>query len=97
MIKIKRGTHELEVTQGAFKSIFAPAGYTVVEQPAKAQETPEDDEELELEEEEQDLSEKPLSEMSFNELKEYAEQLGIQTSGMRTHRQLKQAIQAAQE
>lgn len=97
MIKIKRGTHELEVTQGAFKSIFAPAGYTMVEQPAKALETPEGDEELELEEEQQELSEKPLSEMSFNELKEYAEQLGIQTSGMRTHQQLKRAIQAAQE
>ena len=97
MIKIKRGTHELEVTKGAFKSIFAPAGYIVVEQPAKALETPEGGEEPELEEEQQDLSEKPLSEMSFNELKEYAEQLGIQTSGMRTHQQLKRAIQAAQE
>lgn len=97
MIKIKRGTHELEVTQGAFKSIYAPAGYTAVAQPVEMPETFDEVEEPEFEEEEPELAEKPLSEMNFNELKEYAAQLGIQTSGMRTRRELKQAIQAAQE
>lgn len=53
----------------------------------------EDDSEEEFEDEdENDLSERPLSELSFSELRKYAEQLGLQYSKNLNKKQLKDLI-----
>lgn len=97
MVKIKYSNHELQVTAGAFKSIYAPMGYTKVEEQPVEQPVTEPTVEEQPEPEQATLEEKPLSEMSNAELKDYAVRLGISTSGLRTRRELKQAIQAAQK
>lgn len=54
--------------------------------------TEESSEESEEAEEEIDLSEIPLGEMSFDELTEYADQLGLDHSGIRSKRDLRALI-----
>jgi hypothetical protein len=56
---------------------------------------PEADDDTEAEEEEE-LEEKPVSEMSFRELKEYAFDLGINPKGM-SSKELRKAILEAEE
>lgn len=100
MIRIKRGTHTMSVTRGAFKSVYKPMGYEELEAEKPNETNSEHDdgyEDADTEDEEPVLDEKPLGEMSFNELKEYATQLGLATSGMRTRRELKEAIQQAEQ
>lgn len=47
--------------------------------------------------EDPDLEEKPLSEMDFKELKEYASRLGIRTNGMNSKKDLRVAIRQVQD
>lgn len=67
---------------------------------------PEDDEETDEDEEdedeseeepedEDDLSEKPLSKMNMQELEEYAERLGVETDGLRSKKEVREAIKKA--
>lgn len=46
-------------------------------------------------EELEELSEKPLSEMSFDELKQYASELGLEYIGIRSKRELRALIKSA--
>lgn len=100
MITIQCNGQTLKVTLGAYNSIYKPMGFSPVHM-AKMPKTPDMDPEEEMDEEveteDAELGEKPLSEMNFNELKEYAAQLGISTNGMRTRRELKAAIQQAEQ
>lgn len=100
MVKIKNGDKVMTVTRGAYNSIFKDMGFIMVHE-AKTPKTFDEDAEEDTEgaemEEETQLEEKPLSEMNFNELKEYASQLGIPTAGMRTRKELKEAIQQAEQ
>lgn len=59
--------------------------------PDSAEEYPEDEEE----EEEPELSEIPLAEMTKAQLRQYAEQLGIELDGDETKRELRVAIRGA--
>lgn len=103
MIRIKRGSHTMSVTRGAFNAVYKPMGYTEMEEhkaPKTHEETDDEYEDADMDSDEDDepeLGEKPLNEMNFNELKEYATQLGIATAGMRTRRELKEAIQQAEQ
>ena len=60
---------------------------------------PEDDEETDEDEDESEdedeLSEKPLSKMNMQELEEYAERLGINTDGLRSKKEIREAIKEA--
>lgn len=103
MIRIKRGNTELTVTRGAYKAMYAHAGFTPIAEEAdqgqvdQEQEPPQSEEATEEPEDEEDSydedpSEKPLSEMTFSDLRNYAKRLGIRVDGVRTRRELKQAI-----
>lgn len=48
-------------------------------------------------EEDADLEEKPLSEMNFKELKAYAKRRGINTNGMSSKKEVRDAILVAEE
>ena len=120
MVKIKRGTHVLTVTAGAFKRLYQPMGYAIVEaegghtaSPAPdevatppADENPVQDDSEDIEEEsdedpeddaaeEDELDEKPIGEMSFKELKEYASRHGINVNGMTSKQEVRRAIRDA--
>lgn len=117
MVKIRRGSHVLTVTNGAFKSLYAPMGYVVVETEgdAKVPRTPdevtttpdatdsseddsegtEDDSEPEDEPEDDELEEKPISEMSFKELKEYASRHGLNVNGLSSKQEIRRALKNA--
>lgn len=51
----------------------------------------------EQDDEEEDLDEKPLSEMNFKELKAYAKRRGINTNGMSSKKEVREAILEAEE
>lgn len=117
MAKIHKGSQTLEVTKGAYKSIYAPLGWSLETsvEPTQAElpegeensstmppEQPQNDsqqesEGFEAEDEYQDeeLSEKPLSEMSFDELKQYASELGLEYVGIRSKKELRALIKSA--
>lgn len=84
---------KLKVTAGAYNSIFKGLGWSTqnpVEEHKHSNSSemklPDPDEELDLEEEnvheDDDISERPLSDLSLAELKALAKQHGINTEGM---------------
>ena len=117
MVKIRKGSHILTVTNGAFKNLYASMGYLVVENmggssvppsPDRASNAPEGEngfedepEDSEPEEptdydnEDDELEEKPLSEMSFKELKQFASRHGINVNGMASKQEVRRAIRDA--
>lgn len=131
MISITNGINRMSVTRGAYREIFAPQGWIIVDdeisdqtgvglqipnKPAEIEnyeeidgssedvddiendvdETDyEEDEEIETEDEEiEELEEKPLSELSFDELQRLAKYKGIDISGLRSKKELRQAIKS---
>lgn len=107
MVTIKRGEHTLVVTMGAYKSLYKSMGYVLTgaredsrssSAPVRVTTDPDYDEdcvsEPESYEEEvnDDMEEKPLSEMSFKELKDYADRLGINTNGVSSKKEIRMAI-----
>jgi len=107
MLKITNGEQTLIVTKGAFKEMYSPAGWVVVntaptmplQELAKALEegggsNPPSDQEDSPE----DLSEEDtLKNMSEVELKQYASLLGIKTKSLKTREELMEAIKAHKE
>lgn len=84
MVTIKKGNHTLKVTVGAYRSLYKSMGYVAVgvrghddsPQPnSDCSDTP-------MEDDEQPLEEKPLSELNPRELRQYATELGIDIEGM---------------
>lgn len=63
--------------------------------PEDDEETDEDEEDEDESEDEDDLSEKPLSKMNMQELEEYAERLGVETDGLRSKKEIREAIKKA--
>lgn len=116
MLKISKGNMVLEVTMGAFKTIYGPSGWAVVEdtpvespqEPSEAPgeaggsiptpdpETPPEDH-SEASEADQNSDEKVLSEMTEDELRQYASLLGIKVKDLKTREKLVEAIKAHQE
>lgn len=97
MVKITNGINVIEVTNGAFETVYKGQGYhkvaeqqAVVSAPVKdeGQDTGEVDHVTELEE-------KPVSQWSKAEVKEYAEAKGIDLSGTKNVNEAKDRIKAA--
>lgn len=97
MVKITNGINVIEVTNGAFETVYKGQGYhKVVEQQAvvsapvkdEGQDAGEVDHIVELEE-------KPVSQWSKAEVKEYAEAKGIDLSGTKNVNEAKDRIKAA--
>lgn len=111
MITITNGINTLHVTEGAFKALFEPEGWRKGKAEKKAAEEektaesndlpplkPEDlvNEEEDDEEEDEEV-ETPISEMTINELKAYAEEHDIDISEARNKNQLRHIIEEAME
>lgn len=108
MIQITNGKLTLTVPNAAFHDMYEPAGFRPVKArrrvktsgdslPNFEDRTPEEenlDEETEDTDEDLDLSEIPLSEMGFEQLCEYADQLNIDHEGVRSKKELRALIRA---
>lgn len=104
MVDIKKGSRKLRVPNSAYENFYKGFGWklddgveiektiTNVEETVEELSTVEEDEEdWDSVVEEDEEIEKPLSEMSHNELKKKAASLGINTAGL-NRRQLKEKI-----
>lgn len=111
MITITNGINTLQVTEGAFKALFEPEGWRKgkadkkVDEEEKTTESndlpplkPEDlvGEEEDDDEEDEEV-ETPISEMTVNELKAYAEEHDIDISEAHNKTQLRHIIEEAME
>lgn len=110
MITIYKDDHRLSVSKSAYESIFKPQGWQPVKahknlhmelpnNPALPEEGFEDLEEEEVEEdyEDTDLSERPLSSLNMEELRVLAAQYDIDTSSMRSKKEIRIAIKMHME
>lgn len=97
MVKITNGINVIEVTNGAFETVYKGQGYhKVVEQQAVVS-APVKDEGQDAGEVDRitELEEKPVSQWSKAEVKEYAEAKGIDLSGTKNVNEAKDRIKAA--
>lgn len=116
MLKISKDNMVLEVTRGAFKSVYGPSGWAVVEdtsvespqEPPKASgeaggsiptpnhETPSEGHQ-EPPETNLESDEDTLSNMTEDELRQYASLLGIKVKDLKTREKLIRSIKAHQK
>lgn len=111
MVKIMKGSKVLVVPGGAYRDVYASSGWVLAEaeaapkpqkpeakppkkEPEQVPEEVEDDENVEYVDPEE-LLEKPLEELDYEELKILAEYLGIDTTGMRNSKSIRSAIKKA--
>lgn len=95
MVRITNGFVEVEVTNGAYENIFKGMGYTIAGGVQKASERLEDEGNVNISDDEKfvsELSEKPISEWSKNEVKKFAEIKGIDISKTRSVGEAKEII-----
>lgn len=90
MVNIKRGEHSLTVTQGAYTHLYKAMGYNIIE--GKGEENPPALEDVSPDINYAALEEKPLSDMNFKELRDYAAHLGIDITGMVNKKEVRTAI-----
>ena len=91
MIVIKKGKSKMKVAKSAYNNFYKGAGWEIDDEVSSvvySSESDENDNSNEDDEwagyEDEESIEKDLSEMSHSELKEKAESLGIDTTGMNT-------------
>lgn len=113
MIKITNGVRTTTCTKGAFENWYKPMGWKIADESdvkveaevlpeeenkplENVAETPEEEFEEEVEPESEDF-EIPLSEMKLSELKEYAEEHGIDISDAKTKRDIRDIIKSEME
>lgn len=97
MVKITNGINVIEVTNGAFETVYKGQGYhKVVEQQAVAS-VPVKDEYQDVGEADHiaELEEKPVSQWSKSEVREYAKVKGIDLSDTKNVNEAKDRIKAA--
>lgn len=100
MIKIKKGVKVREVPKSAYNNFYKGAGWEIAEpdeetykeeNPINERNAEDKNEEDEWADYEEDEVEKPLSEMNGTELREKAESLGIDVTGL-TNKQMREKI-----
>lgn len=96
MVKITNGINVIEVTNGAFETVYKGQGYHKVAEQAVAS-APVKDESKDAGETDPiaELEEKPISQWNKTEVKEYAEAKGIDLSGTKNVNEAKDRIKAA--
>lgn len=110
MLKITNGTQHLIVSKGAFRELYSPLGWAVVDEtpvtpPQEPVRTPGElggskhttDPETPTDIHSEATEEETLQNMSEVELKQYASLLGIRTKGLKTREELVEAIKAHKE
>lgn len=97
MVKITNGINVIEVTNGAFETVYKGQGYhKVVEQQAVVSASVKDEgQDVGEVDHIAELEEKPVSQWSKTEVKEYAEAKGIDLSGTKNVNEAKDRIKAA--
>lgn len=95
MVKCTNGISVVEVTEGAFESIFKPQGYKPLHEKVSHVAVEKNDvEEVATTHDFSELLEKPISQWSKNEVKEYAEANGIDLAGTKNVNEAKDRIKA---
>lgn len=99
MITIHKGDLIAKVSAGAFETIFKDQGWSTDDHKdpiISGMNLPDPDHEDALEDEiineDEDLSERPLSSLSLGELRQLAAQYGIDAENMRSKREIRNAI-----
>lgn len=99
MITIHKGDLIAKVSAGAFETIFKDQGWSMDDHKdpiISGMNLPDPDHEDVLEDEitneDEDLSERPLSSLSLGELRQLAAQYGINAENMRSKREIRNAI-----
>lgn len=120
MVTITKNSQELQVTKGAYKQMYKPLGWSLVEkqvlelEKAKSIEknlntkekieiskSNEEDDKItetkkeDLNEEEQELSEKPLSSLTISEIYRYAKIIGLEINEGLSKVQAREALKKA--
>lgn len=101
MVVAKRGKKFIKVSRRAYETLFKDKGYIVVHDDdetgahVEAAEVGEKEISEDEEADEKGLDTIPISEMTKDQLLEYAKQKGIDTSGARNVREARQIIQKA--
>ena len=97
MVTARRGQHTVRVSKHSYETLFRNKGYKIVGN-EKDVVTPDVNEEQVVdyvESEEQEVETVPISEMSKEQLAEYAKEHNIDTSGARNVREARQIVQKA--
>lgn len=94
MVKCTNGVNTITVTEGAFETIFKYQGFRRMDNNADAETPVENVDDVEGENEEfpDELIEKPISEWSKQEVKDFAASHNIDISGTRNVSQAKEII-----
>ena len=97
MVIIKRGKSVYKVSRKTYESQFKEKGFEIVEQETseKEDDVMEEQKEQETEKEQEEVEKVPISEMTKEQLIEYAEKHNIDTSNAKNVREARQIIQKA--
>lgn len=88
MVKITNGIDTFDVTRGAYEGIFKSQGYTVVKE-SKVAEKPQISHQTE---DKEDITEKPISKWSSDEIKAFAKEKGIDLSKAKSTKEAREII-----
>lgn len=101
MVKIFKGSQTMQVTKGAYTEMFKPSGWELVAH-AKAAKADKQEQQVEDKEElseetgatlsDDDLLEKPISSLSFDELLRLGVIMDIDTKGLKSKRELREHL-----
>lgn len=102
MVKITNGIDVIEVTEGAFETIYSKLGFRLkdakkVKEENKGPDVTENDSPSDEEVFVAELLEKPISNWNKNEVKKFAEVKGIDISGTKNANEAKEIIKSVLE
>ena len=93
MVTIQKGQTILTVTQGAYTNLYKPLGYTITNDQNTQLSGFSYDNDQAIHTDDCDMDgEKPVSEMSARELRDYANRLGLNINGINGKKELRKAI-----
>lgn len=98
MVVARKGKHQVKVSKSSYETLFKDKGYKLVGEEKKSTTSMMDedfDEEIETEQKQEEVETVPISEMSKEQLAEYAKEHNIDTSSARNVREARQIIQKA--
>ena len=100
MVTARRGKRVVRVSRAAYEDIFKPKGFVVITDDAETKKEntrpQEEQPKEEPKEEADDLETIPISDMTKQQLSEYAKRHGIDTSGARNVAEARRIIQKAE-
>lgn len=96
MVKITNGTSVFEVTRGAYEGIYLHQGYSIAGSDTNHDaDVPKETEQTEDEKFVSEITEKPVAQWSKDDVKRYAEIMGIDITGTKNVNEAKDRIKNA--